>query len=88
MHFRVIPAIHAKLHRQVARADRDASDQRHGDAAERQALLDRIQAPDATHIAAMEAIAPRQPAQTPEWVPVPLEGDLYIDDILDRTGAP
>lgn len=59
-------------------------------AAERQALLDRIQAPDATHIAAMEALAPRQhqTAAPDEWEPVPLEGDLYIDDILDRVGAP
>ncbi len=56
--------------------------------AQLRAMADRVQAPQAASLAAMEQIAPRQHEATSDWEPVPVEGDLYIDDILDRVGAP
>ena len=62
-------------------------------AAERQKLLDRIQAPDAANMAAIESVIASRPVKpaTEAWENIPIsvaDGDLYIDSILDRVGEP
>lgn len=54
-------------------------------AAERQSLLDRIQAPHSAQVAAMNAVAGERPPREPVdvWEDVALEGDLEILSMLD-----
>lgn len=58
-------------------------------AAERQKLLDRIQAPESFQMAAVEAVIHARPAKEPTetWEPVPTDGDLALAGMLDRQGS-
>lgn len=58
-------------------------------AAERQKLLDRIQAPDAVNMAAIEQVVAGRPVKKPaeDWEPVQPDGDLALADLLDRIGG-
>jgi len=55
---------------------------------ERQALLDRIQAPDVARAAAVEALlapAAREPEPDVYDTPVLMDGDLQLDDLIGRS---